>query len=42
MKLGHIQEKTQRFRLFHQQQGPQINKLNPAMNLKAILGYSTM
>lgn len=42
MKLGPIQEKTQRFRLFHQQQGPQINKLNPAMNLKAILGYSTM
>lgn len=44
MKLGPIQEKTQRFPLFHQQQheqGPQINKLNPAMDLKAILGYST-
>lgn len=41
MKLGPIQEKTQRFPLLHQQQGPQINKLNPAMNLKAILGYST-
>lgn len=39
MKL--YKKKNLRFPLFHQQQVPQINKLNPAMNLKAILGYST-